>query len=126
MTVPEVEDVVNQVVGEELPDEWADALAGITIHVAASRADVGVLRAAVAESGQKAVRIPRDFRGLFMGTPVDPAADLDDEETAGPVGVVVLNAAMLESPDDVQDTLIHEFGHALGLDEDEIAALGLE
>lgn len=126
MTVAEVEEATNRVVCEELPDEWADALGDITIHVAANRQDLVVLRAAIKEAGQRAVSIPQDFRAVFLGTPVDPGADLDDEDTAGPTGVIVLNAAMLRDEDDVLDTLLHEIGHALGYDEDEIAALELQ
>ena len=40
--------------------------------------------------------------------------------------MIVLNAAKLLTAEDVSLTLLHEVGHALGFDEYEVAALGLE
>jgi predicted Zn-dependent protease with MMP-like domain len=125
LTVAGVEEITNDLISL-LPAALIESVGDITIHVAASRSDLAVLRAAVKESGQEAVAIPQDFRAVFLGTPVDPGADLEDEETEGPTGVIILNAAMLRDTQDVLDTLLHEFGHALGFDEDEVAALGLQ
>lgn len=136
MNVAEVEDCADQMLAA-LPAELVEACGDITIHVAAHRGDLAVLRAAVTESGQAAVAIPQDFRAVFLGSPLDPAIDWDDpandyrgaadsDEGAGPSGVIVLNAALMRDAEDVLYTLLHELGHALGYDEDEITALGLE
>ena len=120
MTIAEVEILVDAVVGQ-LPAEAIDALAEVTIHVARDRQDLEVLSAAVLEAGKGAVAIPDNFRALFLGDAID---DDDDESQAS--GVIVLNAAKLLTAEDVSLTLLHEVGHALGFDEYEVAALGLE
>jgi predicted Zn-dependent protease with MMP-like domain len=120
MTVLEVEVLVDKVV-EQLPAAALAALAEVTIHVARDRQDLEVLHAAVLEAGKGAVSIPGDFRGMFLGDPIDP----DDEESQAS-GVIVLNAAKLLTAEDVSLTLLHEVGHALGFDEYEVALLGLE
>jgi predicted Zn-dependent protease with MMP-like domain len=124
MTPADVEHCTDQLVGL-LPRALTEACGDLSIYVARDRDDLEVLRAAVKESGQKQVAIPRNFRAVFLGTPVDPAAD-GEADFEGPTGVIVLNASMLRSTEDVLDTLLHEFGHALGFDEDEIMLLGLE
>lgn len=108
-----------------LPERLADTIGDLTIYVASSRGDLEVLRAAVKESGQGGVIIPRDFRALYMGTPLAASA-ADDDDVDPPSGVIVLNAAMLRDEQDLLDTLLHEIGHSLGYDEAEITALGLE
>lgn len=125
MTGAEVEACVNEL-AQHLPAELVEAMGEITIHVARDRYDVEVLDAAMDEAGQGPVEIPEDFRALYIGTPIDPAADPEAEDVEPPAGVIILNAAMLETADDVTHTLLHELGHALGYDEDEVAALGLE
>lgn len=125
MNVAEVQDCADQMLAA-LPAAMVNACGDITIHVARDRGDLAVLKAAVKESGQGAVAIPRNFRAVYLGTPLDPAGDDEDLEVDGPTGTIVLNAAMLGDPEDVLYTLLHEMGHALGYDEDEIAALGLE
>lgn len=125
MTGAEVEACVNEL-AQRLPAELVEAMGEITIHVARDRYDVEVLDAAMDEAGQGPVEIPEDFRALYIGTPIDPAADPEAEDVEPPAGVIILNAAMLETADDVTHTLLHELGHALGYDEDEVAALGLE
>jgi len=116
-----VESVLNDLAAH-LPAALVEACGDIPIHVAANRQDLAVLRRAVAESRCDAIAIPQDFRGVYLGAPI---GDDDDEEEL-PDGVIVLNAAKLRDVQDVLDTLLHEYGHALGLDEDEVAALGLE
>lgn len=68
-------------------------------------------------------------RGMFLGTPMHAADDLelDDEEAERipPSGFIFLISANLADADDLRLTLYHEVGHALGLDESEVAALGL-
>jgi predicted Zn-dependent protease with MMP-like domain len=120
MTVSEVESLVDEIV-QQLPAAALSALAEVTIHVARDRGDGEVLCAAVREAGKGAVAIPEDFRALFLGDAIE-----DDAEDAEASGVIVLNAAKLITAEDVSLTLLHEVGHALGFDEYEVAALGLE
>jgi predicted Zn-dependent protease with MMP-like domain len=121
VTVAGVESALDDLAAH-LPAALLEACGDIPIHVAANRQDLAVLRRAVAESGMQAVSIPQDFRAVFLGAPIGD----DEEEEELPDGVIVLNASKLRDVQDVLDTLLHEYGHALGLDEDEVAALGLE
>jgi predicted Zn-dependent protease with MMP-like domain len=65
-----------------------------------------------------------DFLGFYSGTAI--AGDDAEEVHAAPLGIIWLNAAQLHDEEEVSTTLYHEIGHALGLTEDEVAALGLE
>jgi predicted Zn-dependent protease with MMP-like domain len=125
LTVEEAQGYVDDV-AQSLPEDVAAAIAEVSVYVAASRNDVEVLRAAVREAGQGPVKILRNFRAVFIGTPIDPSADPEAEDVEPVRGVIVLNAALLRDPADVVATLLHEIGHCLGFDEDEVAALGLE
>lgn len=124
MKTEEVEAVIDEAL-DTLPKRVTSAIADVQIYVAKSRGDTATLREAVTKSGMHKVTVPQDFRALFMGEPL-AAAEGDDEESDPVVGVIVFNAAMLRDSEDVVFTLLHEIGHALGLDEDEVAALGLE
>jgi predicted Zn-dependent protease with MMP-like domain len=124
MKPEEVETVIDETL-DTLPKRVTGAIADVQIYVAKSRSDTKTLREAVTKSGLQRVTVPQDFRALFMGEPL-AASEGDDEEADPVVGVIVFNAAMLRDSEDVVFTLLHEIGHALGLDEDEVAALGLE
>lgn len=128
MTVAEVDEYVNAF-AQTAPARLVAAIQHVTVHVARDRQDLAVLRAAVKEADQGPVAIPQDFRAVFIGVPLDPAAAGADDmsEVLDPIsGVIILNAAKLVTPQDVIDTLMHEIGHALGFDEDEVTMLGLE
>jgi len=128
VTVAEVDEYVNAF-AQTAPARLVAAIQHVTVHVARDRQDLAVLRAAVKEADQGPVAIPQDFRAVFIGVPLDPAAAGADDmsEVLDPIsGVIILNAAKLVTPQDVIDTLMHEIGHALGFDEDEVTMLGLE
>ncbi len=128
MTVGEVDACVTDF-SLTAPEALIAAVQNVTVYVARDRDDADVLKAAVREAGRGPVAIPRNFRAVFIGDQLDEDAAANDDADAvieSIQGVIVLNAAMLRSPQDVIDTLLHEIGHALGYDEDEVAILGLE
>ena len=128
MTVGEVDACVTDF-ARTVPAGLATAIQHIDVHVVRDRGDAEGLRAAVRAAGMGPQEIPQNFRAVFLGEPVDQeavAADDVDQVLESIQGVIVLNAAMLRSPQDVFDTLLHEVAHALGYDEDEVAMLGLE
>lgn len=71
------------------------------------------------------LELDADARGCFFGYETTGDDD-DDEEGEPPTGVIVLVASALADDEDVQKTLFHEVGHALGLSEEDVENLGLE
>lgn len=110
---------------DALPAGVTDAIGELYIHVARDRHDRQTLSIAAQQAGLRRVAVPKDFRGMYIGTPLETTDD-EAENVDRPTGVIVLNAAMLRDEQDVLDTLLHEIAHSLGFDEDEVAALGLE
>lgn len=76
---------------------------------------------------------PPGVRGVFLGrqaatvdgAEIDEALIDDAAALVPPRGFVFLVAENLADADDVRATLLHEIGHALGLDESQVAELGL-
>lgn len=91
--------------------------------------DEQFLRVAVCESESdpdlEGVPFELGFRGLYVGTQL---SDEDDEgdEASEPEGTIYLCASNLADHDDAEQVFLHELGHALGLSEVEVEALGLE
>lgn len=72
--------------------------------------------------------IPADCKGVFIGEPmeVEDSDDTEQEEVELlPDGIIALIASNLATAEEVGLVLMHEMGHALGMDEDEVKALGL-
>lgn len=77
-----------------------------------------------------APNIPDDTKGMFLGEPMESEEDKDEEgedtETVSlPEGFIILVAANLADEKEAAIVLLHEVGHALGLDEAGVAQLGL-
>lgn len=70
--------------------------------------------------------VPADCRGLFVGDPME-TDDTDAEEVTSvmPDGIIFLVASNLQDETEAKVALLHEVGHALGMSEDEVSALGL-
>lgn len=71
--------------------------------------------------------MPSDCKGVFIGEPIEleTAEDGEEEIIEYPEGFIVLCAGNIASADETSVILLHEIGHALGMDEDEVKALGL-
>jgi hypothetical protein len=117
---------------EELPQQVHDALESVAVQVV----------------DQVPPGHPSNVKGIFVGRPqagdpeddddcdagewydVDPeTGDLELAQHGGVLpaeGTIVLVAPNLAGPDDVMICMAHETGHALGLDEWDVAELGLE
>ncbi len=68
-----------------------------------------------------------DVKGLFYGEQMETEeGDSEEEETVTlPDGYIFLISANLDSTEEAAKVLLHEVGHALGMDESDVNALGL-
>lgn len=114
---------------EQLPDTIAADLEDVEVLVCANR-ERAVTRLNEVIQGDviELEEIPFDTKGIFIGSPAtrEVSEDNDEEEVielaSGFVVIIVDQIADVES---CKLVLLHEFGHALGMDEDEISDLGL-
>jgi predicted Zn-dependent protease with MMP-like domain len=67
--------------------------------------------------------IASDAKGVYLGT--FPAETDDEVVIERPRGMILLVADNIANKDECRQVFLHEIGHALGLDEHEVAALGL-
>lgn len=116
MTKAEADQVAGEVMAE-LEEEIAEVLDDVTVYVVDGRADPE-LKEAIRNAGLLRAAIPGNFRGIFLGVQAT-------DDGATPEGSIVLNARNLSTAAEVRDTLAHEIGHALGMDEEEVENLGL-
>ncbi len=77
----------------------------------------------VVSKAWKPSNIPDDARGMYEGT--FPSGMDDELVMEPPEGRIFLVADNLQDKDDARTVLLHEMAHALGLDETEVAGLGL-
>jgi len=106
--VDEVMAVAERVWGE-LADEVAAMLAEVELAV-------------VDDPDEIPDGAPDDVRGCFVGT---QQSDGGEGFPTTAKGTVYLVASRIHDGDEVEATLLHELGHALGMDEDEVKELGL-
>lgn len=105
-------DAVEQVVRnvwDQLPEPICSALSAVHI--------------VITEKADELPDAPPDWNGRYVGTTIE--AD-EDELIALPEGTLYLCAPNLKAEQDAMSVFLHEVGHALGLDEVEVADLGLE
>ena len=90
---------------------------------------------ALLDDNDKPLTIEADCKGLFIGEPLEPEMDADPDdvedgelatgEMLDPEGFIVLCANNLANEEEASLVFLHEIGHALGMDEAEVAKLGL-
>lgn len=115
---------------EELPQQVHDALEAVTVQVLdgpppGCPADVKAIF-----TGQQQQGDPDDDEDCDAGAwyDINDQGELELVAVGGCVparGVIALVAPNLFSEDEVHIALAHETGHALGMDEDDVAELGL-
>src|SRR5215831_14816986 len=66
--------------------------------------------------------IPSDARGVYIGTQLE-GEEQETTDAKHPVGVILLYAGNIADEAEAMDVFLHEIGHALGLNEDEVAQL---
>lgn len=97
--------------------------------VADAQSDLNELLADVElEEGESKPVLLADSKGLFFGDPLETEQsdeDPEEETVYDPDGVIVLIADNIADETTASLVLSHEIGHALGMDEDEVKALGL-
>lgn len=93
---------------EELPGQIHDMLEHVTCQVLATTPH----------------GVPADARGMFYGYQQQGGPEAPDDIVPAR-GTIQLYACNLGGGEQVQQTLLHEIGHALGLDEWSVAELGL-
>lgn len=103
-----------------LPEELSRALDDVEIVVVADHAVPELVHVRDGEG----LPLAADFKGYYAGTTLE--GDDAEENPDPPSGALFINAARHHDEEDVTTTLYHEIGHALGLTEDEVSALGLE
>lgn len=113
-----------------MPEQVTEMLADVELVIANTPEEATAALAGEFEDGFEFEAFPADMRGVFIGEPaeVEEEADTDsgDMETVlSPDGFIVLCAENLEDADQVAIVLMHEIGHALGMDEQEVNDLGL-
>lgn len=70
--------------------------------------------------------MPADAKAMFVGEQMNVEEEDDETEVIEyPAGVIVLVASNLTTEEEVHIAFLHEVGHALDFDEDEVRSLGL-
>jgi Zn-dependent protease with chaperone function len=126
MQIREVNRVVDETVAA-MPHPIRAALGEVAFVTAEGPRDRLVLRL-VSRLGLPELEVHSDARGLFVGLPPELPYEEDEDDVADiqpPAGIVFLFAGNLADRSEVEIVLCHEVGHALGMDEDEVEALGL-
>jgi predicted Zn-dependent protease with MMP-like domain len=104
---------VNRVL-DELTDETNEALDGVEFAIFDGPADPDV----------RHLNLPADVEGVYEGIASHPLNPSDpDGDWNPPIGTVWLNGRALTDADTARAVIVHEIGHALGMDEEEVDAM---
>lgn len=114
-----------------LPKEIGQQLSGVEILVCETpeHATQTLNEILDTDDGEPATEaLPADTKGIFIGEPME----VEDEDGEGEHvieeladGAIAIVASNLKDADEIVLVLLHEIGHALGLDEEGVKALGL-
>lgn len=111
-----------------LPQEVVDGLEDVELIVADDAAKVcAILKEELGDDFDEK-ELTGDLKGVFVGSPTEIEEDEDDadaETVFYPEGYIILLSPNIESKEEGVLVLLHEIGHALGMDEDEVRNLGL-
>jgi hypothetical protein len=115
----------------ELPQQVHDSLEGVSVQIVVDPPPGVPSNVKAMFVGRQQMGDPEDDDDCDAGAWFDygPTGELEMVEHGGVLlaeGTIYLLARNLETPDDAKIALAHETGHALGLDEAEVAELGLE
>lgn len=115
---------------EGLPAPVMDALGDVELMIADDVNKVAALLKEELGDDFDPKELTSDLKGVFVGSPMEieesDANDNSEEEVVYfPEGFVVLLADNIDSAEEGALVLMHEIGHALDMDEDEVKNLGL-
>lgn len=111
-----------------LPDPVIDALSDVELVIAEDVQKAASLLKEELGDDFNPADMPEDCKGLFIGSPteIEESDESEEEEIVYyPEGFVVLCANNIETESEGLVVLMHEVGHALGMDEEEVTKLGL-
>lgn len=122
--------VVAQTIIDSFPAPVMDALADVDMVFCDTVADACLEMRKELKKEFDANDLPPDCKGVFIGNPieVEDGDDTDTEEDEMVLvaeGFIVLIAANIKDSAEAALVLLHEIGHALDMDEDEVKQLGL-
>lgn len=120
MTVDDIATVVG-VALNDLPDEVQLALRDVRMMVVAGYRDPELA------PHPELMNSAAPWKGIFLGTALEHDEDADDpsKPATPPQGIIFLNAAEITDGPEAVRIFAHEVGHAMGMDETEVEALGL-
>jgi predicted Zn-dependent protease with MMP-like domain len=115
---------------ENLPAEVLEGLQDIELIISDDVAKVCKLLTKELGEEFDPKELTADLKGVFVGTPMeveetDNNDNSEEEVVYFPEGFIVLLSPNVETPEEGALVLMHEIGHALGMDEEEVKNLGL-
>ena len=129
MEAKAVSDIVKAF-AEGLPEQIQDRLQSVSIFVFQNIEDATeeMEKHFNDDGDDDDVLIPDDTKGVFLGSPAEEEESEETEEDVievDPEGFIVLIADNLSTPEEAAVVLMHEYAHAMGMDEEEVKQAGL-